>query len=159
MEGIWTTEELIDSLRKTPVLLTALLAGVDDELAHMRPAEEEWSTVEVIGHLIDAEERALERIDLVLRDDNPTLAGYDQNALVRDNGYQEQSLQAVVDRLLALRTERIAALTALTDEQWLRTGVFMGRGETPLTAITCHMCWHDTNHLAQIADNLASAQS
>jgi uncharacterized damage-inducible protein DinB len=158
MDGIWTTDELIDSLRKTPVLLAALLAGVDDERARARPGENEWSTVEVIGHLVDAEERALERIALVLQNDNPELAGYDQNALVREHGYQERTLQTVVDRLLALRSERLEVLSGLTEEQWLRTGISAGRGVTPLTAITCHMCWHDTNHLAQIANNLAAVR-
>ena len=158
MEGIWTTGELIDSLRKTPVLLSGLLTGVDDERARERPAEGEWSTVEVVGHLVDAEERALARIALVLNEDNPELAGYDQNALVRENDYQNQALQAVVDRLLELRAERIETLSALTEAQWLRTGVSAGKGVTPLTAITCHMCWHDTNHLAQIADTLAAAR-
>ena len=158
MEGIWTTDELIDSLRKTPVLLAALLSGVDEERAHARPAEGEWSTVEVIGHLIDAEERALARIAAVLQEENPELPGYDQNGLVRERGYQQQALPAVVERLLALRAERLDVLAALTEEQWLRTGVSAGKGVTPLTAITCHMCWHDTNHLAQIANNLAAAR-
>jgi len=67
-------------------------------------------------------------------------------------------LDVVVERLLALRAERLEALAALTEEQWLRTGVSAGKGVTPLTAITCHMCWHDTNHLAQIANNLAAAR-
>ncbi len=155
MDGIWTTDELIDSLRKTPVLLSGLLADVDEERAHARPAEGEWSAVETIGHLIDAEERAIARIALVIQEDDPELAGYDADALVREHAYQSRSLQSVVDRLLALRAERLAALSALTPEQWQRTGTFMGRGATPLTAITVHMCWHDTNHLAQIAEALA----
>jgi hypothetical protein len=158
MDGIWTTEELIDSLRKTPVLLAALLAGIDEDAARARPADGEWSTVEVIGHLIDAEERALERIAHVLREDNPELPGYDQNALVRERGYQNRPLSAVLDRFLALRAERLETLSSLTGEQWLRTGVSAGRGVTPLTAITCHMCWHDTNHLTQIANNLAAVR-
>jgi uncharacterized damage-inducible protein DinB len=154
VQDIWTTDELIDSLRKTPILLAALLAGVDETLAHARPAEGEWSAVETIGHLIDAEERAVDRIAQIVEEDDPVLAGYDPDALVREHDYQSRSLQSVVDRFEALRTERIAALSALTPEQWQRTATFMGRGATPLTAITVHMCWHDANHLAQIAEAL-----
>ncbi|MEZ4504340.1 MAG: DinB family protein [Thermomicrobiales bacterium] len=62
MDGIWTTDELIDSLSKLPVLLPVVLRGVDAQSARVRPAEGEWSTVEVIGHLVDVEERALMRI-------------------------------------------------------------------------------------------------
>ena len=159
MEGIWTTDELIDSLRKTVSILDGLLVDVDEELAHARPADGEWSAVETVGHLIDAEERAVRRIGQVVKEDNPELAGYDADGLVRENGYQEQPLDTVVNRFLALRAERIEALTALTPDQWLRTGIFMGRGETPLTAITVHMVWHDMNHLAQIAEAVAVARN
>jgi hypothetical protein len=158
MEGIWTTEDLVDSLSKTPVLLAGLLVGVDETLAHARPAEGEWSTVEVIGHLIDSEERAVQRIAMIQQEDDPVLVGYDQNALVREHAYQDRSLQAVVDRFLALRSERLGLLAALTGEQWLRTGIPPGHGSTPLIAITAHLCWHDTNHLVQIANNLATAR-
>ena len=61
--------------------------------------------------------------------------------------YRHQAKQAFCHAI-------IAALSALTSEQWQRTGIVMGRGATPLTAITVHMCWHDTNHLAQIAEAL-----
>jgi uncharacterized damage-inducible protein DinB len=158
MNGIWTTDELIDSLAKTTSVLDGLLAGADDALAHARPAEGEWSAVEAIGHLVDAEERAVARISQVTQENDPELAGYDADALVRERDYQSQPLDTVMNRFLALRAERIAALRALTSEQWQRTGIFMGRGATPLTAITVHMIWHDANHLAQIAQALAVAR-
>ena len=158
MNGIWTTDELIDSLAKTPSVLDGLLAGVDDALAHARPAEGEWSAVETVGHLVDAEERAVTRISQVTQENDPELAGYDADALVLEHDYQGQPLDILVNRFLALRAERIAALSALTPEQWQRTGIFMGRGATPLTAITVHMVWHDANHLAQIAEALAVAR-
>jgi uncharacterized damage-inducible protein DinB len=158
MNGIWTTDELIDSLAKTTSVLDGLLAGADDALAHARPAEGEWSAVETIGHLVDAEERAVARISQVTQENDPELAGYDADALVRERDYQGQPLDTVMNRFLALRAERIAALQALTPEQWQRTGIFMGRGATPLTAITVHMIWHDANHLAQIAQALAVAR-
>ena len=103
MDGIWTTDELIDSLSKLPVLLPVVLADVDAENARFRPAEGEWSTVEVVGHLIDVEERALLRIALIQEQDNPELTGYDPDAMVVERGYQDQPLQPLVDRLLALR--------------------------------------------------------
>ena len=159
MDGIWTTDELIDSLSKLPVLLPVVLADVNAEDARFRPAEGEWSTVEVVGHLIDVEERALMRIALIQEQDNPELTGYDPDAMVIERGYQERALQPLVDRLLAVRVERLAALRALSPEQWVRTGFVPGRGDTPLTAVTVHLCWHDTTHLAQIATNLSAARA
>lgn len=157
MDGIWTTDELIDSLSKLPVLLPAVLNGADTEAARFRPAEGEWSTVEVIGHLIDVEERALTRIALILEQHNPELTPYDPDAMVRELGYQQQDLATLVDRLLALRAERLQVLRALTPEQRARAGFVPGRGDTPLTAITVHLCWHDTTHLAQIVEALSAS--
>lgn len=158
MDGIWTTDELIDSLSKLPILLPVVLADVDDENMRVRPAAGEWSTVEVIGHLVDVEERALMRITLIQQQDNPELTGYDPDALVAERGYQDQPLQPLVDRLLTLREERLALLRTLSPEQWVRTGFVPGRGDTPLTAVTVHLCWHDTTHLAQIVNNSTAAQ-
>jgi hypothetical protein len=158
LEGIWTTDDLVDSLSKTPILLAGLLVGVDEALVHARPAPGEWSTVEVIGHLTDSEERAVARISMIQQEDDPVFIAYDQDALVREHGYQDWSLQAVLDRFLGLRSERLALLTALTGEQWLRTAVPPGGSSTPLAVITAHLCWHDTNHLAQIANNLSAAR-
>ena len=155
MDGIWTTDELIDSLSKLPVLLPVVLRGVDAQSARVRPAEGEWSTVEVVGHLVDVEERALMRIALIQEQDNPELTPYDPDALVIERGYQDQPLDPLVEKLLALRAERLGMLRALTPAQWVRTGVIPGRGATPLTAVTVHLCWHDTTHLAQIVNNLA----
>ncbi len=159
MDGIWTTDELIDSLSKLPVLLPVVLSAVDAENATFRPAEGEWSTVEVVGHMVDVEERAVMRIALIQEQDNPELTGYDPDAMVVERGYQDQPLQPLVDRLLALRAERLALLRALSPEQWVRTGFVPGRGATPLTAVTVHLCWHDTTHLAQITTNLTTARS
>lgn len=156
MDGIWTTDELIDSLSKLPVLLPVVLNGIDQESARLRPAESEWSTVEVIGHLVDVEERALMRIALIQEQDNPELTPYDPDALVIERGYQNQPLDPLVEKLLVLRDERLEVLRALTPAQWVRTGFVPGRGDTPLTAITVHLCWHDTTHLAQIVNNLAT---
>jgi len=157
MDGIWSTDELIDSLSKLPVLLPVVLADVNAENARFRPAEGEWSTVEVVGHMIDVEERAVMRIALIQEQDNPELTGYDPDEMVVERGYQGQPLQPLVDRLLSVREERLAALRALSPEQWVRTGFIPGRGDAPLTAVTVHLCWHDTTHLAQIATNLAAA--
>ncbi|MEZ4504341.1 MAG: DinB family protein [Thermomicrobiales bacterium] len=94
---------------------------------------------------------------LIQEQDNPELTPYDPDALVIERGYQDQPLDPLVEKLLALRAERLGMLRALTPAQWVRTGVIPGRGATPLTAVTVHLCWHDTTHLAQIVNNLAAA--
>ncbi len=79
----WATEirEIPDIFRK------ALLLNNDDAIRY-RPAEGEWSAVEVVGHMIDKMQIWTSRVERILTEDRPALPGYDQDALVREHDYQ-----------------------------------------------------------------------
>jgi hypothetical protein len=56
-------QEILKTLRATPVVLRALVADVDDARLRRRPAAGEWAIIEVVAHLADTEELArLERL-------------------------------------------------------------------------------------------------
>ncbi len=148
-------KELTDLLRKTPVVLRALTGGMEDDAAHQRDSEG-WSVVEIVGHLIDAELRAIDRIAMIQRAQDPVLEGYDQTGMVAERAYQERQLPGVLDEFERLREERVAALERLDDADWERRATLSAYGEASLREITIHMCWHDVNHLAQIAALLQS---
>ncbi len=143
--------ELIDQLRKTPLILQSLVQEMPETAARSCPDNDDWSVVEIIGHLIDAEQRAIARIAMVQSEKSPKLEGYDQDALVDSNDYQSGPLTKLVENFVLLRSERIQALEQLGDKGWLRTARIDQLGVVTFLQITAHMCWHDMNHLAQIA--------
>src|SRR5688572_24216237 len=120
MPAMGGPDELIDLLRKTPVILRGLTNGLDDAAAQARNGDDAWSVVEVIGHLIDAERRAIDRIATVIAEDDPVLEGYDQMALVERQAYWSRSLADVLEAFETVRAERIAALEALDEAAWSR---------------------------------------
>jgi uncharacterized damage-inducible protein DinB len=142
--------QLISILRDTPVILGTLVHGVGDHAAST-PADDEWSVVEVVGHLCDAERRAITRIAQLTTEDRPLLQGYDQEEMVERQRYREQPLDHVLEQFMALRTERISALEELGPDDWERVGLWEGTEAITLKQITTHMCGHDMTHLAQIA--------
>jgi hypothetical protein len=144
-------DELIDILRATPLVLRALVGGVDDERARTAPGEREWSIVEVVAHLADAEEKAADRIARMTREDEPVIEGYDQVALAERRGYRRMNLSEVLTRFERLRAERIGLLEPLAAADWQRTGRQAEQGILTLYGLTAHMCKHDAVHLAQIA--------
>ena len=150
MPVVGSNKELIDLLRQTPDILRALVGNFDDDRAHERD-DGGWSAVEVIGHLIDTERRSIERIDHLQRERNPVLVGYDQAEMVERLAYQERNLASVMAEFLELRERRVSVLDALDDAGWARSAGLAGVGDVTLREITLHMCWHDANHLAQIA--------
>ena len=57
-----TREESIKVLRAVPAIIRALTQDQDDATLRQRPAPGEWAAIEVIMHMADTDERALERI-------------------------------------------------------------------------------------------------
>jgi DinB superfamily len=90
--------EIVKTLRATPVVLRALVDGVDDVGLRRRPAPGEWAIIEVVGHLADTEERALGRVRRMLAEDNPQLEPFDQQALAVQRRYLDLDLQAELAR-------------------------------------------------------------
>src|SRR5579885_3784594 len=106
--------EMIEALRATPDVLQALLRGVTPERARTaRGGDENWSVVEVICHLRDAEERALERMRAMRDEENPPIHGYDQEAWARERNYAADDLDNALSAFLRLRAQHTAALAGL----------------------------------------------
>lgn len=150
-----TNQELIDLFRATPDTLEGLLHNVTQEQASAaRGGDENWSVVEVVCHLRDAEERNLERIHLMRTQEMPLLAGYDQEAWAKERNYAAASLGEAILEYLKFRAATIAELTALAPEDWERRGRHSEMGEISIINYAHHLAVHDSVHLAQIARQL-----
>ena len=143
--------ELLDVYRSTPVVLRALLRGIDRDQARARPAADGWSIVEVVAHLGDTDERALDRVRRMVQEDDPLLPGYDEAALAVERRYREMDLGEALDRFAGVRARHVAALSALAPAEWSRTGRHEEVGAITVQSLTAHMAAHDAVHLAQLA--------
>src|SRR5688500_1044315 len=89
--------DILDALRAGPEIFSAILVGrTDDDLRAARGGDENWSVVEVLCHLRDAEERALERTRAMLKEDRPRLPAYDQESWARERRYMAQDPRAAL---------------------------------------------------------------
>jgi uncharacterized damage-inducible protein DinB len=149
-----TQAELLDTYRATPTILRALLRGVGDEQARARAGANDWSIIEIVAHLADAEDTATERVTLMAREDRPRLAAYDQEERARARHYIGLDLAATLERFARLRAEQIALLSTFDTATWQRAGVHDEAGEITVQTLTAHMTAHDAIHLAQIAQLL-----
>lgn len=148
-------KDLIDALQATPTILAGLLRGVSQEQAGAaRGGDEGWSVVEVLCHLRDAEERALERM-LAMRDqDDPFLAGYDQDQWARERSYRTADLRDALEEFTRGRAAYLVALASLDELEWRRTGRHQEQGSITISGHTLHIVSHDAVHCAQIARQL-----
>jgi hypothetical protein len=143
--------EILKTLRATPVVVRALVAGVDDARLRRRPAPGEWAIIEVIGHLADTEERALGRVRRMLAEDNPELEPFDQEALAEERRYLDLDLDQELARLEELRREHLAVLEGLDASGWERTGRQGEHGTMSVELYETHVAAEEVDHLAQIA--------
>ncbi len=154
-----TPRDVADSMAATPDALEGLLAGVDDDLARAaRGGDEGWSLVEVVCHLRDAEERAVERLVAMRDEEGPLIAGYDQEAWAIERDYARDDLREALAAFAAHRARHVAALRALPANAWPRTGHHAEAGTITIENHTIHFATHDVQHLGQIARALRDAR-
>jgi len=145
------TEEILKSLRASPVILGVLVAGLNDEQIRWRPALGEWAVIEVVAHVADVDERAHARLRRMLAEDNPFLPAFDQDALAVKRGYISMDLPKQVARYRQSRAAHLADLGALDRSQWHRTGHHEAAGDLTVQLYEAHVASEDVDHLAQIA--------
>ncbi len=148
-------KDLLDAFRAAPEVYQALLRGCSQQQAQAaRGGDEGWSVVEVICHLRDAEERAIERMRAMRDQDEPLLPSYDQDAWASERNYAAADLDAALTAFLQLRAQHIAELEALAPPSWERAGRHQEQGRITIAQHTAHVVSHDIVHAAQIGRQL-----
>jgi hypothetical protein len=142
------------TLRKTPVLLEALLEGVTQEQAEALH-DGDWNVIFDVCHMRDFEAVAAQRVRALLAGSNPAFAVVSNDELIRDNNYAAADLRQVMGEIARLRREFIALLEALTDDQWLLEGVHPAQGPATLLDVAINAGLHDVDHLEQVVRCLA----
>ncbi len=154
-----TERDVTDALTAGPEALDGVLFGVGEDLARRsKGGDEGWSVVEVVCHLRDAEERALERARAMRDEEDPILAAYDQDAWAVERGYAADDLPMAAAAFARHRADHVALLRALPAGGWARRGRHAEVGTITIEGQAIHLATHDVQHLAQIARALRDAR-
>jgi len=95
---------------------------LDDPLAASRPSPQQWSAVEYACHVRDVFRLFNTRLGLMLDQDDPLFANWDQDQTAVEDGYAAQEPGRVADELIAAAETIAAAFEAVTPEQQSRIG-------------------------------------
>jgi len=152
--------ELIDALKVTPDTLKGLLSNVSKEQARSaKGGDENWSVVEVICHLRDAEEFTIQRVESMRDQNNPQIIGYDQAALAHERKYNDADLNSALNAFIRYREHLVASLSALAPDDWERGGEHNENGHMTIFSYILHIVSHDAIHCAQIARQLSAIKN
>ena len=140
-----------------PLLRTVLSDAASD--LRKRPAPAEWSVLELLGHLVDAETVMSGRFRWTVSQDQPPLLGYDQDrwvARLRHNDDQPDDLLAVFSALRAANL-RLWRRSSADDRE--RVAMHAERGPESYDLMFRMLAGHDRFHLNQMRETLRQVRA
>ncbi|HVV37912.1 MAG TPA: DinB family protein [Acidimicrobiales bacterium] len=140
----------LDALRSTVADLVALTSNRNARDLNHVPQRGEWSAAQVAAHMADAEMVYSVRIRMMLTDDNPSLAAYDQDAWADRLTMCDESVAGSIGRFRMLREANLRLYESLETDEWDRVGTHEEQGLTTIKGTVETLIGHDRAHLDQI---------
>lgn len=146
--GLLGDDDPTDVQAATPDLLRAIVKASGDAMRR-RPEPAEWSPLEVVAHVVQAEIVYAARYRWILAHDEPPLIGYDQDLWVDRLRANEAAPGDLLDLFDALRKANIALWKRTPDGEKLRFGMHEERGPESYDQAFRLIAGHDRFHLDQ----------
>ena len=137
--------------------LQTVIGGLPEQIKSGRPAADALTMKELYGAIatLDAEVRR-SRIERIVDEDEPTLDAVDPDAEVREAGWNEQEMDAILDRVKEARQDLVDVLQDLSLEAWHRTGT-LEDGSVTLFSLVHRITQADAERLRDLGYRLHGA--
>jgi hypothetical protein len=150
--------EFVETLATTPVKLSNLLSGLEEEQLRFKPDNDTFSLKEDLLHLRDLEvEGYREHIRLILAEHMPVLQDMDGKRLAHLRRYQLADTAFALRRFIQAREGNLAYLRNMTGFQWGRKALWNDK-EVTLFQVVAQWVEHDLQHLREMEELLAELQ-
>jgi len=142
--------EILRALRALPDEIDELTRDLSEEALRRRPAEGDWSILEVCCHLRDSAQEEGLRVRRLVEEESPTLVPYDQEAWAIERDYRGDDIGRVRTAVRAFWGGLAYQIEGLSDEQWERGGLHPEQGPVTVRGCAQGMAEHAREHVAQI---------
>ena len=132
----------------TPATLKQLAAEAGPHLG-LQPEATEWSALECMAHIVDAEVVMSGRYRWVLAHDEPPLIGYDQDLWVDRLHADETDTEGLLELFDSLRLANVTLWQRTPSELKQRVGIHVERGPESYDLAFRMIAGHDRFHIAQ----------
>ena len=122
-----------------------LLAGLGEPKGGHRYAPGKWSVKEIVGHLADTERIMAYRALRIARGDETPLPGFEQDDYVRAAGFDERSLEELLDEFEAVRRATVTLFRSLASMTHGRRGTANGV-PVSVRALAYIIAGHERHH-------------
>ena len=138
-----------------PIILRAEFEAAPGGLLRWRPAPEEWCVLEVVGHLIETEERGFAgRIRTILAEERPWFTAWDPSAVARERRDEQRAPAELLAEFTNRRNSGVTLVETLTAADLARGGDHPEVGFLTVNDLIHEWIHHDANHLRQMLANI-----
>jgi ribosomal protein L29 len=149
-------EQAVKALATGIDKISALSEGLSDEQMDYYPEPGEWNFREALLHLLVSQELLASRVEKMLAEQNPSLAGV--AAWMLDNEEAKPGSQ-IFQQLKASRLQLLDRLKSLPGESWWRTGEHEEFGQVTILQQASYFAKHERAHLQQVRQIRAAVLS
>ena len=143
---------LYQELANSTEIISALLAGITQKEAQIKPGAESWSILEVVCHLHDEErEDFREHLDFILHRQNEEWHGIDPEGWVTERRYNEQNFAEMQEKFHAERAKSLDWLRGLSEANWDTTYISQFGSMKARDMFTSWVA-HDNLHIRQLVE-------
>lgn len=139
-------EEWVQILRENPAV-------------EVRPAPRVWSPLEYGAHVRDVLVATGERLDLLLTQDDPVFANWDQDEAAREGRYAEQDPEQVAEDLEAVGQRLVSRIPEIEDAAWSRPGRRSNGSEFTVLTLLRYVLHDVVHHLWDVTGQQDGASS
>lgn len=149
-----SAEDIIAALARAPGIVIPMVRQADRAVLKRRPPSGKWSIHEHACHLAAVNPRFVERLDLMLAQDNPAIKGYEPGRDDPEDALLEIDLEDALNRFARDRERMVARLRQLKPGDWARTGDHDEYNSYSIFTMFRHLALHDFLHAYRIEELL-----
>lgn len=141
---------LIARLRDQAEEVRRLTSDLTEAQLAARTVPGKWSLKELVAHLQRVQQVFSDRIEALVREENPSIASYDPDQDGEFSALAAQPARALVEAFLADRARLVARLEGLAPADWHRPGRHPEFPHYDLHFQVEYMAFHEAHHLYQM---------
>jgi len=145
---------VVDALERAPSLVLPLVREVPESLLKRRPKPGKWSAHEHACHLADVQPTFVERLDLMIAQEHPTIRPYLPEREHSEDALLSVDLDEALQRFQRERALLVARLRQLQPPDWDRTAEHPEYSRYSLFILFRHAAMHDMLHAYRIEECL-----
>jgi uncharacterized damage-inducible protein DinB len=146
--------DIIAALQRAPGIVIPMVRQADPAVLKRRPPSGKWSIHEHACHLAEVNPRFLQRLNLMLTQDNPAIQSYDPGRDDAADALLGVDLHDALERFARDRATMVTKLRGLGPRDWARTGEHDEYNSYSVLTMFRHLALHDFFHAYRIEELL-----